>query len=362
MRIAIVSTPFVRVPPVAYGGTELFVAELVEELHGRAHDLTLFATGDSSSPAALRALYPRPVWPPSEEVERRHARFSLEQIEKAKPAYDVVQVNSSEAYEYARSLRMPVVYTIHHDRVPRLSAIYQNDGSSEFIAISKRQLELEVPLVHATVIHHGVNPERYPPSPTHEGYVLHLGRFCPQKGTHIAIDAARTARVRLLLAGSAHVVDQPYYRAEVAPRLHELAEEVGEANHKRKIALLKGAAALLCPVQWEEPFGLAVIEAMLCGTPVIAFRRGSLPELIDEGITGSLANDADTMAQAIGVVSKWDRQRCAERARERFSAAVMADQYEDVFKRVRRRFRTTGAGVAKSEPAAGFLPSSGDES
>ncbi len=351
MRIAIVSTPFVRVPPRAYGGTELFVAELVDELHRKGHELTLFGTGDSSAPATIRYCYARPVWPPNEEAERVHARFSIEQIEKAKPAYDVVQVNTNAAYEYARILRCPLVHTIHHDRVPEASALYQTDHSTEFAAISKRQLDLEVPLAHASVIHHGLNPSRYPVSPTHEGYILHLGRFCPQKGTHIAIDAARDAGIQLLLAGRAHEVDQDYYHQEVAPRLHPLSKEVGEADHEQKVALLRGAAALLCPVQWEEPFGLAMIEAMLCGTPVIGFPRGSLPEIIDEGVTGVLTTDTETMARAIGVASQWDRRRCAQRARERFSAALMAERYEEVFKRARRRSRSS-----KQEAAATLVP------
>lgn len=333
MRIAVVSTPFIRVPPDGYGGTELFCANLVTQLVERGHRVTLFATGDSVSPAEVKSLFPCGQWPPSTDDEIAHVKWAFECIANANEPYDVVQVNSPSALLFANELSAPLVYTIHHARTPQLSALYAEKPRVHFVAISARQLQLEVPLVNASVIHHGLDPELYPPSFEPGHYVLHIGRFAYEKGTDIAIDAARKAGVLLRLAGRCHPPDKNYYQTEVLPRVAngQGVELFGEANHERKVQLLRGARALLCPIRWEEPFGLIAIEAMLCGTPVIGFGHGSFPEIIDENVTGFLVGDVDEMADAIRRVDRLDRHACAMHARKRFSAARMAEEYETLF-------------------------------
>jgi glycosyltransferase involved in cell wall biosynthesis len=345
MRIAIVSTPFIRVPPAGYGGTELFCYELAEELHARGHDVTLFTTGDSTTSCAMRWLYPRAAWPPTPDDEVRHAAWALGEIGRGR--FDVVHLNSARALPLTREWDVPVVYTIHHHRVEPLSQLYAAHPHVTYVAISRRQLEIEAPLARSAVIHHGLSPHRYPPSGRDEGYLLHLGRFAPEKGTHLAVDAARAAGLPLKLAGRTHPQDARYFAEQVAPRLGPGVEEVGEADHARKVALLGGARALVCPLQWEEPFGLVAIEAMLCGTPVVGFARGSFPEIVEEGLTGHLVPNGDVgaLGRAAASLEGFDRAACARRARERFTAAVMTDAYEELYRRLAARARRTRAAI-----------------
>jgi glycosyltransferase involved in cell wall biosynthesis len=342
MRIAIVSTPFVRIPPPGYGGTELFCGHLVEGLARRGHQVTLYATGDSTSSGEVKACFTKPIWPPSDAADVAHARFALHDIARDRMGYDAVQINSPATIKVAAEFGVPVAHTIHHHQQEVFSRIYAAHPEVHYVAISRRQLEIEVPLRSSSVIHHGVDEHDYPLSMQHEGYVLHLGRFAADKGTHHAIDAARRAGVPIVLAGRVHEKDDDhhYYDREIVPRIAEGGVDiVGEADFRHKVELLRGAMAVLCPIEWEEPFGLVAIEGMLAGTPLIGFPRGSFPEIVDEGVTGHLVGSVEEMATAIGKTREWDRARCAERARRRFSANRMAADYENLFMSMARRRR-----------------------
>ncbi|MFT3766949.1 MAG: glycosyltransferase family 4 protein [Minicystis sp.] len=335
MRIAILSTPFIRVPPAGYGGTELFCYELAEELHARGHDVTLFTTGDSTTTCRKRWLYAHPEWPPTSSDEVSHAAFCLAEV--ARGGFDVVHVNSPLSVPFSRFVAVPFVCTLHHHREPQMSRLYAAHPRVSYVGISRRQLELETPLPDATVIHHGLSPERYPESERHDGYLLHLGRYAQEKGTHMALDVARASGLPIVLAGRTHPQDTKYFAEHVAPRLNAPGvSEVGEADHPKKLALLRGARAVVCPLQWEEPFGLIAIEAMLCGTPVLGFARGAYPEIVEEGVTGFLAPPSDlaALARLAAQLDGFDRRACARRARERFTTAIMTDAYEALYKRV----------------------------
>ena len=335
MKIALVSTPFIRVPPVGYGGTELFCYELAEELTARGHDVTLYTTGDSEVGCRHRAFFEHAQWPPSAADELNHAAWALADVNKG--SFDVVHLNNALAVPLTRFVRLPSIYTLHHVQTDSLSRIYAAHPDVQYVGIRERQLELETPLPRARVIHHGLSERRYPPSLRDEGYLLHIGRYCEEKGTHVAIDIARNAGVELVLAGRTHPQDQSYFDEHVAPRLAGPGlRQFGEADHDAKIRLMRGARALLCPLRWEEPFGLVAIEAMLCGTPVIGFARGSYPEIVEEGVTGFLAPDGDieALTRLSRELSGFDRAACARRARERFSVEVMAEHYERLYRDV----------------------------
>jgi len=348
MRIAVISTPFISVPPAGYGGTELFCYELVEELTRRGHDVTLYATSDSRVSCRKRALYHRAAWPPTAADEMNHVAWAFADI--AKSRFDLVHLNNALGIPLSRFVPVPIVYTLHHARHEPTSRIYAIHPDINYVGISRRQLDLEVPLPISRVIHHGVSPDRYPPTSRDEGYLLHIGRHCAEKGTHLAIDAARAARMPLYLAGRTHEQDKAYFEEFVAPRLGGPGlVAVGEADHATKVRLMQGARGLICPLQWEEPFGLVAIEAMLCGTPVIGFPRGSFGEIVEEGVTGFLASDGKvaTLARLAQRLEGFDRIRCAKRARERFTTQVMVSAYEDVYRSARR-----AGGAVRAEEAA----------
>jgi glycosyltransferase involved in cell wall biosynthesis len=334
MRIAILSTPFIRVPPSGYGGTELFCYELAEGLTASGHEVTLFATGDSVVSCRRRALYPNPYWPPTAEDEVNHAAWAFSEIAR-EDRFDVVHLSSPTGVPFTRFVSVPAVHTIHHARCEEKSRIYARYPEITYVAISERQRVLEVPLPRVRVIHHGVSPARYPPSLSDDGYLVHIGRYSEAKGTHLALDIARSARMDIKLAGRAHAEDLAYLTEQVTPRLRERRiPDLGEVDHDRKIMLLRGARALVCPLQWEEPFGLIAIEAMLCGTPVLGFRMGSFPELVDEGVTGFLVEpgDIDGLAARARELGRFNRAACASRARERFSTRAMVSRYEALYR------------------------------
>lgn len=337
MRIALISTPFVSAPPRDYGGTELVVHELAEGLVEQGHHATLFATGDSATSADLRALFPESQWPPDGLTELNHVSWALQQV--AHQRFDVVHANSAAALAVARLLHgVPLVYTLHHCRDELLSRFYRHFPEVQFVAISADQHRREIPLSRCAMIHHGVDPARYRCTPRPADYVCFVGRFAPEKAPHLAIEAAGRAGVPIRIGGCTHAPDRAYGDAELEPRLHlPHVRYLGAVGMAEKIPLLRDARALLAPVQWDEPFGLILIEAMLSGCPVVAFRRGSIPELVEPGETGFIVENVEEMAAAIrpgGAVERIDRRRCRARAVTRFSRERMVRDYVHLYERV----------------------------
>jgi len=337
MRIAMVSTPFLAVPPTGYGGTELVVYELVEGLVERGHEVTLFATGDSRTSAELRWLYPSAQWPPNPLPDINHVAWALAEI--ARGRFDIVHVHSACALAVTRFLHEPpMVYTLHHERDEDLSRLYRFYPGVHYVAISADQAAREDPMPHRTVIHHGLDSRPYEWTTEPADYVCSIGRFAEVKGTHTAIDAAARAGVPIRVAGSVHPVDREFGDREMRHRLTQPhVTYLGVVGMDVKVPLLRDARALLMPIAWNEPFGLVMIEAMLSGCPVVAFPRGSAAELVDPGVTGFLVDDEDELVEVIrpgGVLESFDRRRCRERAVGRFDRMRMVTAHEALYRSI----------------------------
>lgn len=339
MRIALISTPYLAVPPRLYGGTELVVYELAEGLVRLGHHVELFATGDSRTSAQLRFLYQQGQWPPEMLADLNHVSWALQQINQRGP-FDVIHAHSAVALACARLVpTMPMVYTIHHARDEQLSAFYRYCQEPYYVAISEDQRRRETCLRNVHVIHHGLNPSRYECVPKLLGdYVCFIGRYSRVKGPHTAIDVAREAGVRIRMAGEVHPPDEGWAERELRPRLAQChVVNLGPVGSAAKVPLLAQARALLAPIEWNEPFGLILIESMLSGCPVVAFGMGSVPELIEDGLTGFIATSAEHMVELLrpgGAVDRIDRVKCRERAVERFSADRMVADHVALYQRV----------------------------
>ena len=334
MKIAMISTPFLRVPPRDYGGTELVVHELVEGLVRRGHEVTLFATGDSLTEGTLRWRYPTGQWPPDHMTDLDHVAWAMEEV--SRDPFDVVHAHSASALAFRGLVpRCPMAYTLHHARDERLSSFYRHHHNAHFVAISADQARREMPLPRLTVIHHGVDPADFRAIPVPSECVCFIGRLAEVKGPATAIDIARAAGLPIRVAGTVHPPDRGYVDLELT---HRLAQPhvtfLGPVGLEAKSALLQRARALVAPITWDEPFGLIAIEAMLSGCPVVGFPRGSLPELVEQGVTGYLAKDEGEMVELIrpgGPIDGFDRLRCRARAIERFSSARMVADYERLY-------------------------------
>lgn len=332
-----ISTPFVSVPPTEYGGTELIVSELVEGLVRAGHPVTLFAPFDSRTSAELRSLYDHPCWPPDPMHDLNHVSWAMRQVRDG--SFDVVHAHSAAALAIGRFVpEVPMAYTLHHVREELLSGYYQHFPEVQYIAISRDQARRETPLPSVDVIHHGLDPATYEWRDTAGEQLCFIGRLSEVKGPHVAVDVAERVGLPIRVAGRVHEVDAEFGRREVEPRLaRPHVTYLGAVGIAEKAPLLRDARALLMPIDWNEPFGLVMIEAMLSGCPVVAFPRGSVRELVEEGVTGFVVADEDEMAKVVrpgGPVEAFDRRRCRERAVERFSSARMVAQHEALYERL----------------------------
>ncbi|HEY6101375.1 MAG TPA: glycosyltransferase family 4 protein [Anaeromyxobacter sp.] len=345
MRIALVSTPFVSVPPRAYGGTELVVDALARALVRAGHEVSVFATGDSRAPG-LRAFFDRPVWPPDPYAEILHCRFAAREI--ARSELDVVHAHVPGLVAFADELPVPLVYTLHHAADPVMTRFYAAAPAVRQVAISARQASLLSP-APGDVVHHGLEPSMYPTCGRGGDRALFLGRLAWVKAPEIAVEAARRAGLLIVLAGKPHAADHApdgWREGVLEPALRGPGVRwLPEADLAAKRRLFASSRALLVPLRWEEPFGLVMIEALLAGCPVIAFPLGAAPEIVEEGVTGHLVEDAEAMARALRGAGTFDRAAIQAHARRRFSSDRMAAGYLAVY-------RAAAAEHAAGVPAA----------
>jgi glycosyltransferase involved in cell wall biosynthesis len=336
MRVAIVAPPFIPVPPPKYGGTELFIADLANGLAGLDHDVVVYANGESRLNCEVRWLYEQSDWPLADPASGAlknlvHTSWAMRDIGGS--SFDVVLLNDTVATVFTPFVSVAAVKTLHHPYEPSLSAVYERHPQITYVAISDFQRR-QHSMPRLCMIYHGVRVEAYRVEPRKRDYLLFLGRIAPLKGTHLAIDVARRTGVRLKIAGEIQPLFREYWDHEVAPQVDgRFIEYVGEADFTAKTELLAGAHAMLFPIQWDEPFGLVLIEAMACGTPVLALPGGSVREIVKDGINGYVCADPADMAHR-AMHLDIDPARCREYVTAHFHVDRMVRRYESLFREV----------------------------
>ena len=333
MRIAVLAPISWRVPPRHYGPWELFCSILTEGLVARGHDVTLFATGDSETSAALCSVVPR-GWSEDPSVDPKVAEcLHISEVFERAAEFDIIH-NSFDflPLTYAGLISTPVITTIHGFSSPQIVPVYEKYNQRTFyVAISgaDRHASLE----YLATIHHGIETERFTLSPTAEGYLAFFGRIHRDKGLVAAIDTANETGTPLRIAGI--IQDELYFKREIAPRLDgDRVQFIGPVRAEDRSAFLGGAVALLHLIDFDEPFGFSVVEAMACGTPVIAFNRGSMAEIICDGVTGFVVADVKEATAAVQRVGELDRVAIRADAVRRFDSKRMVDDYVVAYERV----------------------------
>jgi len=340
MRIAQIAPLTEAIPPKLYGGTERVVSWLTEELMARGHDVTLFASGDSITTAKLE-----PMWPRALRFDRAILdpialhMLMLERVRQRAHEFDVLHFHL-DYYPFSLFSRQPTPFvTTLHGRLdlPEHQPVFQTFSSIPVVSISNAQRGPVPQAGWVRTIHHGMPETLLSPGPEEPRYLAFLGRIAPEKGVDQAISIARRAGLPLRIAAKVDKADREYFAREIQPLLDlPGVEHVGEISDGEKAAFLSGAIALLVPVNWPEPFGLVMIEAMACGAPVIAYRRGSVPEVIEDGLTGFVVDDEGGAVTAIERLSFLSREDIRGRFEARFTVRRMVDEYLDVYRLLRR--------------------------
>jgi glycosyltransferase involved in cell wall biosynthesis len=332
-----VAPPWFEVPPPAYGGIEAIVADLADDLAARGHDVTLIGAGRHlTSARRFISVWPEP---PSDRLgepypEVIHAARIAEVVDDLD--VDIVHDHSMAGPLLGRGRLVPTVITVHGPVVGDEGEYYHALGASvRMVAISEAQRSTAPGLPWVGTVHNAVRASTFPLCTEKEPFALFLGRMSPAKGPHLAIDAARAAGLPIVLAGKCSEPSElTYFEREIKPRLGGDTELFGVADAAAKRELLSRACVMLFPICWEEPFGLVMIEAMACGTPVVALRRGSVPEILVNGVTGIVTDHPDKLPEAIGLARSLDPATCRSHVMARFDTELMAARYEDAYRRV----------------------------
>ena len=336
MRIAQISPLFEAVPPKLYGGTERVVYSLTEELVAMGHDVTLFASGDSITSATLAPMREQAIRldPSVKDWVALYYRM-VEMIYRRKDEFDVLHfhIDYFPLSLFGRQ-KVPFLTTLHGRLdVQEFIDVFNTFPEAPFVSISNNQ-RLPIPgLNWVRTVLHGMPANLLTPQPVKQDYAAFLGRISPEKGVDRAIRIASRAGLKLKIAAKVDNADRQYYETQIRPLIdgNPNVEFVGEINDAQKPDFLSGAQALIFPIDWPEPFGLVMIEAMACGTPVIAYRCGSVPEVIDDGVTGFIVQDEASAVDALGQLHRLDRAKVRATFDRRFTARRMAEDYVNVY-------------------------------
>jgi glycosyltransferase involved in cell wall biosynthesis len=336
MRIAVIAPPWLPVPPVGYGGTELVLDNLCRGLRDAGQEVLLCTTGDSTCPVETTEILPRSVGTCDMRAvtELRHVVGAYERI--ATWGADVVHDHTVTGPFYAGGTALPVVTTNHGPFDDDLLPLYRAlAGRVPVIAISHHQASTAAGVPIAAVIHHAVDVQRFPVGTGRGGYALFLGRMTPDKGVEAAIAVARSAGVPLRIAAKMREPDEfDFFERAVVPQLGPDVEYVGEVGGDDKLLLLGDAVCLLNPIAWPEPFGMVMVEALACGTPVVGTPEGAAPEIVEDGVTGHLRRDHRGLTAALLDAAALDRAACRRSVERRFGIARMADDHLRLYRRV----------------------------
>jgi glycosyltransferase involved in cell wall biosynthesis len=348
MRIAQIAPLWERVPPPAYGGIELVVGLLSDELVRRGHEVTLFASGDSISLAKLESVHPQALrLDPTIKEFGIYEMLQMSRVYEQASEFDIIHSHMGcAALPYGNLVKTPTVHTLHGIFTPDNEKLFSHARNQPYISISNAQREPRLGLNYAATVYNGIDTSKYDfyPEPQNPPYLAFVGRMSPEKGPHLAIEIAKRTGWHLKMAGKVDAVDVKFYEQEIKPLIDgKQIEYLGEATHDQKCALMGGAVATLFTITWREPFGLVMTESMALGTPVIAMKMGSTPEVIAHGQTGFLCETVEECMAAIEPATQLSRKTCREHVLNHFSVECMTNGYEAVYRQIlAERFEQNG--------------------
>lgn len=338
MKIAQVSPLYESVPPSTYGGTERVVSYLTEELVNFGHEVTLFASGDSITKAKLFPVCEKSLRLNSQSSDSYiHHLIQIQDVMEQSKDFDVIHFHiDCLHFPTTVFLKTPNLTTLHGRLdIPSLDQLYQKFSKVPVVSISASQ-KSQMPVANwIDTIHHGIPLDLYSLNKKPENYLAFIGRISPEKGLDKAIEIAKGLGIKLKIAAKIDKADQKYFDNEIKHLLdHPLVEYIGEVNDQEKNEFLGNALCLIFPIDWPEPFGMVMVEAMACGTPVLAFKCGSVPEVIEEGLTGSIVTSIDEAIKVLPEMFNWDRAICRRHFEERFTASRMASDYIKLYEKI----------------------------
>lgn len=338
LRIAQFSPPIIPTPPPLYGGVEKIASHVTEELTRRGHDVTLYATGDSKTRAKLKYMYKKAVginkYDPSQGIA--HGGMSFDDADR----FDIIHNHYGIfGIALARYVKTPVVTTMHNDYcIPGTPEWHYFKRACHYVTISRKQQQRNRGLNIVQTVYNAIDTNKYPLQKDKDDFLLFLGNMWVMKGPDIAIKIAKDLKKKLVMVGKIDKKYEDFFIENIKPHIDgKRVVYYDNVSEKKKVELYRRAKCLLFPIRWEEPFGLVLIEAMSCGTPVVGFGRGSVPEIVDHGRTGFVVNNYKQFLESVKKIDQIDPETCSKHVKETFSIEKMTDGYEEVYRKILKK-------------------------